>query len=84
MGGCWACSRSCEPRGVIGWLWGSPMTAKRQEQAGTGVLGWHLQATGGNGVAVGTDWVPQVLSLADEVQHEVTAYQILPGVPGVQ
>lgn len=48
------------------------------------MLGRHLQATGGNGVAVGTDWVPQVLSLADEVQHEVTANQILPGVPGVQ
>lgn len=60
------------------------MTEQGQKQAGTGVLGRHLQAMGGNGVAVGTDWVPQVLSLADEVQHEVTAEQILPGVPRVQ
>lgn len=39
---------------------------------------------GGNGVAAWTDGVSQVLSLANEVQHEVTASQILPGIPGVQ
>lgn len=50
----------------------------------TGVLGRHLQAMGSDGIAVGTDQVSQVLSLADQVQHKVAASQVLPGVPGVQ
>lgn len=68
-----------------GWVWGSHIQQDRdRRRLGTGVLGWHLQALGSNGVAVGTSWVPQVLGLADQVQHEVAASQVLPGVPGVQ
>lgn len=55
-----------------------------RSRLGTGVLGWHLRALGGNGVVTGTSRVPHVLSLANQVQHEVTASQVLPGVPGMQ
>lgn len=48
------------------------------------MLGQHLRALRGNGVAAGTSRVPQVLHLADQVQHKVAASQVLPGVPGVQ
>lgn len=48
------------------------------------MLGWHLQALGSNRVAVGTSWVPQVLCLADQVQHKVAAGQVLPGVLRMQ
>lgn len=66
-------------QGVIGWA-----QDRDRSRLGTGVLGWYLQASGGNRVAVGTNRVPQVLYLANQVQHEVTASQILPGVPGMQ
>lgn len=80
LGG-WTCGSTREPQGMTGWRWGRLQQDRDRSQR---CWGWHLQATGGDGVAVMPGWVPQVLGLANQVQHKVTAGQVSPGVPAVQ
>lgn len=47
------------------WLWHGGCGVPQQEQARERGAGWHLRAKRSDGVAVGSSWVPQVLSLAD-------------------
>lgn len=81
LGG-WTCGSTREPQGMTGWRWGH--LRQDRDRSRPGVLGWHLQATGGDGVTMGPGRVPRVLGLADQVQHEVAAGQVPPGVPAVQ